>query len=77
VPLFADQPHNARRVAAVGAGLVASPDPGAIRDAVGRVLKGESYPTAAESLAAELRRQRSIDAAVDVLAGLTRVSDNR
>ncbi len=77
VPLFADQPHNARRVAAVGAGLVAWPDPGAIRDAVGRVLKGESYRTAAESLAAELRRQRSIDAAVDVLAGLTGVSDNR
>jgi UDP:flavonoid glycosyltransferase YjiC (YdhE family) len=72
VPLFADQPGNARRVAAVGAGITAPPDPAAIRDAVRSVLDEESFRRAAGRVAAELRQQPPVDAAVGVLAGSAR-----
>ena len=71
VPLFADQPLNARRVEAVGAGLVVRPpDPTAIRAAVRRVLQEEPFRAAAERLAAELRSQPPTDAAVELLGQL-------
>jgi UDP:flavonoid glycosyltransferase YjiC (YdhE family) len=69
VPLFADQPFNAERVEALGAGLtVQPPDAAAIRDALRRVLADGSFRAAAERLAAELRSQAPTDAALDVLA---------
>jgi UDP:flavonoid glycosyltransferase YjiC (YdhE family) len=70
VPLFADQPFNARRIAATGAGLVAAPEPGAIRAALRRVLDEEPYRAAARALAAELRSHPPTDAAVDGLVEL-------
>jgi UDP:flavonoid glycosyltransferase YjiC (YdhE family) len=79
VPLFADQPQNARRVAEVGAGLAVEPnreDPGAtaaaLRNAVGRVLEEPSYGERARGLAAELRAEPPVDAAVGLLEQLDR-----
>src|SRR5918999_4963602 len=43
VPLFADQPDNARRVAAVGAGIAVEPAPEALREAVAEVLGDPAY----------------------------------
>jgi UDP:flavonoid glycosyltransferase YjiC (YdhE family) len=64
-PLFADQPYNGRRVAAVGAGLVVEPrdqgamrsavDPGDLRDAIATVMAGEGYGRAAAAIAADIR----------------------
>ena len=71
VPLFADQPENARRVAEVGAGLAVEPnreDPGAtvgaLREAVGAVLAEPSYRERAGTLAAELAGEPPVDEAV-------------
>jgi UDP:flavonoid glycosyltransferase YjiC (YdhE family) len=67
VPLFAsDQFINARRVAAVGTGVVASPD--RIRASLDSVLREPSYRSAAAALAAELARHRPTDEAADLLA---------
>jgi UDP:flavonoid glycosyltransferase YjiC (YdhE family) len=74
VPLFADQPFNAERVAAVGAGVVVAPDPHAIRDGVSRVLEDESYAAASKRLAAEMRSHASTDAAVKLLGALAGAS---
>ncbi len=71
VPLFADQPYNARRVEAIGAGVAVVPDAAAIREAVQRVLDDGSYGVAARDLAAELRAQPPVDAAVERLERLT------
>lgn len=64
VPLFADQPANAARVEAVGAGLAVPPDPAAIRGALERVLSEERFAAAARRLADEMRSQQPIDDAV-------------
>jgi UDP:flavonoid glycosyltransferase YjiC (YdhE family) len=79
VPLFGDQPDNARRVEAVGAGVVVWPegadesmrsglDPGALRDAVATVLEDEAYGRVASELAAEMA---ALPPADEVLARLT------
>lgn len=71
VPLFADQPHNAARVEATGAGLVVQPPDGkAVAAAVTRVLDDPSFRTVARHLAAEMRAHRPIDDAVGLLADL-------
>ena len=68
VPLFAeDQYINARRVAAVGAGVVAPPD--SIRPALDTVLTDPTYRAAAERVAAELATHPPTDTAAEVLAG--------
>lgn len=77
VPLFADQPHNARRVAAVGAGVAVAPEPRAIRDGISRVLENESYREASEILAAEMRSNPSTDTAVESLAAHAKKSAAR
>jgi MGT family glycosyltransferase len=64
VPLFADQPQNARRVAEVGAGVAVTPDAGSIRAAVLHVLEEPSYRAAAQALAEEMRAQPAVDDAV-------------
>jgi UDP:flavonoid glycosyltransferase YjiC (YdhE family) len=66
VPLFADQPRNAERVEAVGAGLKVEPP--AIRDALERVLEDPSYREAAERIAAEMRALSTADEALETLA---------
>jgi MGT family glycosyltransferase len=57
VPLFGDQPANAERAAAVGAGIVLDRDAltaHAVRDAVRAVLRDERYRRAVEGLQREI-----------------------
>ncbi len=76
VPLFADQPHNARRVAAIGAGVVVEGGPGAmdgLGDAVRRVLTDPTYRAGAGRIADEVRSLPPVSSAVpwlEDLAGL-------
>ena len=74
MPLFADQPQNARRVAEVGAGIAVEPNrdeldatEGPLRDAVRSVLSEPSYGERARALADELRAQPPVDDAVPLL----------
>jgi hypothetical protein len=81
VPLFADQPENARRVAAVGAGIAVDPepehadapirsslDPVALRAAIEDVVGDGAYTRAAQRLADELHALPPTDTAVTALA---------
>ena len=71
VPLGADQPHNARRVAAVGAGIaLPDPDPARLRAAIERVLADESFTRSARRIAAEIAALPPIEAAVAALVAL-------
>ncbi|HET8821418.1 MAG TPA: glycosyltransferase [Thermoleophilaceae bacterium] len=79
VPLFADQPQNAARVADVGAGVAVVPDREApeaamspLRDAILELLREESYRERAAALAAELRAQPVVDEAVPLAERLAR-----
>lgn len=87
VPLFADQPENARRVAAVGAGIAVdqdegSPrepirstiDPGGLRSAIDAVLVNPEYGHAARRVAEEMRALPPTDAALATLADLNPLS---
>lgn len=76
-PLFADQPQNGRRVAAVGAGVVVEPrdegairsaiDPADLQEAIAAVLTDGSYTQAAGRMAAEMRDLPPPDEALAVL----------
>jgi len=82
VPLFADQPANARAVAGAGAGLVVIPGSGGrdtmgglepedaprIRAAIESVLGDESIRRAANHIAAEMRAFPTIDTLLATLA---------
>ena len=68
VPLFADQPDNARRVEAVGAGVVAEPT--GVRDAIETVLGEAKFARAAQRLAVEIAWLPPTDAAFEELLGL-------
>jgi len=71
VPLFADQPHNARRVAAVGAGIaLPAPDAANLRAAVTRVLGDADFSRGARRIAAEIAGLPPVEAAVPVLAAM-------
>ena len=79
VPLFADQPHNARRVAEVGAGLAVEPNRGELdavvaplRDAIQAVLSEPSYRHTARALADELRAAPPVDDAVPLFESFGR-----
>jgi UDP:flavonoid glycosyltransferase YjiC (YdhE family) len=80
VPLFADQPENARRVAAVGAGIAVEPDPEhadepirsgvdpvALRAAIEEVVGDGAYTQAAQQLADELHALPPTDTALTEL----------
>lgn len=70
VPLFADQPANARRLQATGAGILvdgAGQDGEAVRSAVTTVLDDRSYAGRAQALAEEIRQLPPVDVAVDEL----------
>jgi hypothetical protein len=84
MPLFAgDQWRNARRVAQVGAGIALADGPrrvfelpgpeliAALPDAVSRVLGEPGYGAAALRMAEAIAALDPIDAAVDLLAGVT------
>jgi MGT family glycosyltransferase len=79
VPLFADQPQNARRVHEVGAGIAVEPDredlPATIeplRGAIESVLSEPSYRDTAGALAAEVRAEPPVDEAVALSERLRR-----
>ncbi len=79
VPLFADQPQNARRVAEVGAGVAVEPDRADVdaavaplRDAVKTVLAEPSFSERAGALADELRAEPPVDEAVLLFERLDR-----
>jgi UDP:flavonoid glycosyltransferase YjiC (YdhE family) len=65
VPLFADQPHNAVRVAAAGAGIVSSLD--GIGSSLERVLEDAAFRDAADAVAAEMRDLPPVDGFLDML----------
>ncbi|MDQ3897749.1 MAG: glycosyltransferase [Actinomycetota bacterium] len=74
VPQFADQPYNAARVAAVGAGValpLGPPDPGAVREAVNMLLGEPRYLAGAAALAEEIRGLPPVDEAVSLLDSLS------
>jgi UDP:flavonoid glycosyltransferase YjiC (YdhE family) len=77
VPQFADQPDNAERVAAVGAGIGVGGGEAApataeeVRAAVTRVLTEPSYRKAADAMAEEIAALAPVDEAVGFLAKLT------
>jgi UDP:flavonoid glycosyltransferase YjiC (YdhE family) len=71
VPLFADQPYNARRMEAVGAGLaLTAPDAGALRGAIQRVLAEPAFHAGARRMAEEIAALPTVDRVVDLLVGL-------
>jgi UDP:flavonoid glycosyltransferase YjiC (YdhE family) len=74
VPFFADQPWNAERVDAVGAGIALGGGPEAaiagLREAVVRLTGDPSYRSKAQRVAAEMRALPPVDAAVGVVGGL-------
>jgi UDP:flavonoid glycosyltransferase YjiC (YdhE family) len=79
VPLFADQPQNARRVAEVGAGVAVEPNREDVdaavvplRDAIRTVLRDPSYGRRARALAEELHAQPAVDEAVPLFEGFAR-----
>ena len=59
VPLFADQPQNATRVAVAGAGLAVSVDD--IRAGIERVLEHDSYRASARRVADDMRALSPVD----------------
>jgi UDP:flavonoid glycosyltransferase YjiC (YdhE family) len=77
VPQFADQPDNAERVAAVGAGIGVGGGEAApataeeVRVAVTRLLTEPSYRKAADAMAEEIAALAPVDEAVGFLAKLT------
>ncbi len=72
LPLFADQPYNAARIAALGAGLALSDGVAGLGDAVRSVLAEPAYASAAARVAAEIRRMPPVAAAVPLLHELAR-----
>jgi UDP:flavonoid glycosyltransferase YjiC (YdhE family) len=68
VPMFADQPHNGRLVAAAGAGLaLIKPDAAALRSAVQTALDAPELRAHAQRLAEEIAAMPTIDDVVDAL----------
>ena len=71
VPLFADQPLNAERVAAIGAGIALADDPehgpAGLAEAVHALLDDPRYTAAAGAVAAEIAALPGVDAIIAVL----------
>lgn len=70
MPMFADQPHNAARVHALGAGIAVRPEPAGIDElagAVEQVLGDARYAAGAARVARDIRALPTVDAAVHVL----------
>ena len=80
VPLFADQPWNAERVAVLGAGIAVEGGPDAapaLGEAVHRVLADPSYRGVAERVATQMRALPPVAAAVDAVRELIAASARR
>jgi len=71
VPLFADHPHNARRIAALGAGLAADAErPETIHAAAERLVDDSGFRAAAARVAREAFTLPPIDSVASVLLEL-------
>lgn len=71
VPFGADQPFNAQRIAAVGAGIgLPNPTAGTLRAAIERVLVDAELRAGAQRLSAEIAALPSLDDALDALEAL-------
>jgi MGT family glycosyltransferase len=71
VPIGADQPHNAQRIAATGAGLAAPhPDASTLRAATERILAEPAFRSNARKLAAEIASLPTVERAVAALIGV-------
>ena len=73
LPLFADQPYNARRVAALGAGIALEGGAEAVsglRDAVRALLADDAYAIRAHAVADEVRALPPADTAAEILREL-------
>jgi UDP:flavonoid glycosyltransferase YjiC (YdhE family) len=74
-PVGADQPENARRIEAVGAGIaVADRDPATICAALERALTDPAIRAGAGRLAAEIAATPDVDAAVTMMTGFARAA---
>jgi UDP:flavonoid glycosyltransferase YjiC (YdhE family) len=69
LPLFADQPHNARRVTELGAGIAVD-KAAELTDAVRRLIAEPSYRAAAQRVAADICELPTVDAAARIVHGL-------
>jgi UDP:flavonoid glycosyltransferase YjiC (YdhE family) len=70
-PVGADQPENARRIAAIGAGLAVDvPDAAVIAAALARVLDEPSFRSRSRSVAAEIAALPDVDAGVDAMLAI-------
>ena len=68
VPFGADQPENAKRIAAIGAGLaLVNPEADALGAAIQRVLANDAFRQAARAVAIEMAKLPTVDDAVDAL----------
>jgi MGT family glycosyltransferase len=76
LPLFADQNVNARRVAAIGAGIEAS-QPADLTGAVRRLLDEPRYREAALAVADEVEELPPVDVAVGIVDELVAYSQPR
>jgi UDP:flavonoid glycosyltransferase YjiC (YdhE family) len=74
IPLIADQPENAARIAAKGAGIWLSPSasPDQIREALNRVLSEPSFREAARRLGEQMAGEKAEERAADELEALAR-----
>lgn len=71
VPLFADQPDNARRIVAVGAGIALSaPDAHALRAAIESLLGDAQLRRGARKIADDIAALPTMDSAVDALVAM-------
>jgi len=77
VPLFGDQPYNAARIHALGAGIAldGASGLGGLGDAVRRVLDEPGYRAAAGRVAAAVRDLPPVGEAVDALLAVARLQD--
>jgi UDP:flavonoid glycosyltransferase YjiC (YdhE family) len=73
IPVVGDQPNNAARVVACGAGLrvLADAPPGRIREAIERVVTDPSFRHAAQQLATNMAGEDPVQAAVDEIVAVT------
>ena len=70
LPMFADQPHNAARVAQLGAGIVIEPGLAGLAEAVQALLTDARFAARAAEVAADIRALPTVDTAVHVLEKL-------
>jgi UDP:flavonoid glycosyltransferase YjiC (YdhE family) len=70
LPLFADQPNNAARVHALGAGIALDDGPGGLAAAVRAVITQPSYAERAAAVAADIRSLPPVEAAAGALRAL-------